>query len=117
MARAASGYHWSQQMPTPMVPALRRPGLEAGVAGPEVVLLLIAGAVGNVALAVDAEDGAVGVGDRHAVVIARAVLLEERDGDDDAELGLASFCMASTHGCSAAGYAVSNHFGSCLVQK
>ena len=70
-----------------MVPALRLPRLEAGVAGAEVVLLLVAGAVGDVALAVDAEDLSVGVGNGDAVVIARAVLLEERDGDDDLQLG------------------------------
>ena len=70
-----------------MVPALRLPRLEAGVAGAEVVLLLIAGAVGDVALAIDAEDRPVGIGDGDAVVVARAVLLEERDGNDDAELG------------------------------
>ena len=69
MARAASGYHWSQQMPTPIVPALRLPRLEAGVAGPEIIFLLIAGAVGDVALAIDAEDLAVGIGHRHAVVV------------------------------------------------
>jgi hypothetical protein len=47
---------------------------------------MIAGTVGDVALAVDAEDGAAGVGERHAVVMTRAVLLEEGDGDDHAEL-------------------------------
>ena len=40
------------------------PDAEAGVAGREVVLLLVAAGVGDVALAVDAEERAVGVDDR-----------------------------------------------------
>ena len=89
-------------MPTPIRAVLRRPGLEAGVARTEVILLLIARAIGNVALAIDAEDFAVGIGYRDAVVVARPVLFEERDRDDDAELP-ASFLSASTHGCSVTG--------------
>ena len=86
--------HGARALGEPLVPAdadadgagLGLPRLEAGVAGAEVVLLLIAGAVGDVALAVDAQDLAVRIGNGDAVVIARAVLLEERDGDDDLEL-------------------------------
>ena len=47
---------------------------------------MIARPVGDMALAVDAEDLAARAGDRDAIEIARAVLLEEGDGDDDAEL-------------------------------
>src|SRR5512143_3720689 len=64
----------------------RLPRLEAGVARAEVVFLLIARPVGDVALAIDAENLAAGIRHRHAVVIARTVLLEEGDGDDDGEL-------------------------------
>ncbi len=82
-------HHGARGFRVPLVPAnadadragLRLPRLEAGVAGAEVVFLLIAGAVGDVALAIDAEDLAVGIGDRHAVVIARPILLEEGDRD------------------------------------
>src|SRR6185437_16997175 len=73
----------------PLIPAdadadaavLRRPGFEACVAGAEVILLLIAGAVGDMALAIDAEDFTVSIGNRDTVEIARAVLLEKRDRD------------------------------------
>jgi hypothetical protein len=70
-------------MPTPIMPGLRLPRLEAGIARAEVIFLLIPGTIGDVALAVDPEDLAVGIGHRHAVVIARAVLLEERDRNDE----------------------------------
>src|SRR6185295_4587426 len=65
---------------------LRRPGLEPGVARPEVVFLLITGAIGNVALAINAEDFSIHVSNCDAVIEAGAVLLEERDRDDHAEL-------------------------------
>ena len=54
------------------------------------------------ALAIDAEDLAVGIGDRHAVVVARAVLLEEGDRDDDSS-SLASFGSAQHAGVLAHG--------------
>ncbi len=73
-------------MPTPRGAALRAPRHETRVAGTEVELLLVAGAVGNVALAVDPQDRAVRVHHREAVVVGRAGLLEERDRDRDAEL-------------------------------
>ena len=61
------------------------PDLEAGVAGTEVVLLLIAGAVRDMALAIDAQSLAVGVEHDHRVEVVRPLLLEDRDGDDDAQ--------------------------------
>ena len=61
------------------------PDLEAGVAGTEIVLLLIAGAVRDVALAIDAQGLAVGVQHDHGVEVVRAFLLEDRDGDDHAQ--------------------------------
>ena len=85
--RAVSGYHWSQQMPTPSVPARRRPGLEAGIAGAEVEFLGIARAVGDVALAVDAHHRALVVDHGEAVIMMRPVRLEEAGRDVDFELG------------------------------
>ena len=86
MARAHSGYHWSQQMPTPSLPKRVSHTLEAGVAGPEVELLLVAGTVGDVALPVDAEHRAVRVHQGEAVVVGLAIALEERDRDHHAQL-------------------------------
>src|SRR6185312_2722614 len=64
----------------------RLPHLEAGVAGTEVVLLLIAGAVGNVRLAIGAEVGAIGVENRNRVEEHRAGALEKADRQDDSQL-------------------------------
>src|SRR2546423_427931 len=61
-----------------------RPHSKSRVAGPEIELLLVPGAVGDVALPVDAEDRAVGVGDGDAVVVGLPGALEEGDRDDDA---------------------------------
>src|SRR5262245_44661831 len=77
----------------PLIPAdadadgagARWPRLEAGVAGAEVIFLHVARPVGDVALAIDPEDFAARAGDRDAVEIARAVFLEEGDGNDDAK--------------------------------
>ena len=55
--------------------------------GREVVLLLVAGTVGDVRLAVDAEHRAVGVDHRQRVEVASPGALEERDRHHDAELG------------------------------
>uniref|UniRef100_A0A0N4ZLB6 PE-PGRS family protein n=1 Tax=Parastrongyloides trichosuri TaxID=131310 RepID=A0A0N4ZLB6_PARTI len=62
------------------------PDLEAGVAGAEVVLLLIAGAVRNMALAIDAHQLAVCVDHHQAVEIVRSLALEDGDGQYDAQL-------------------------------
>src|SRR3546814_16078047 len=51
------------------------------IAGPEIIFFLITGAVGNVALAIQAHDRAVGADHRETVVIMRPVLFEE-DGRD-----------------------------------
>ncbi len=59
----------------------RRPHLEPGIAGAEVELLLVTGTVGNVALAIDALDFAIGADHREAVVIMRPVRLEEAGRD------------------------------------
>jgi hypothetical protein len=68
------------------VAVARLPHLEAGVAGPEVELLFVAGPIGDVALAVDAQQRAVGVHHRQAVVVGRPRLLEERHRDRHLEL-------------------------------
>src|SRR3546814_3268065 len=47
------------------------PDLETGIAGPEIIFFLITGAVGNVALAIQAHDRAVGADHRETVVIMR----------------------------------------------
>jgi len=62
---------------------LGSPGLETGVAGTEIILLLIARTVGNVALAIGAEDFAIRIRDDDRIVVARPVLLEDRDRDND----------------------------------
>ena len=87
-------HHAARGFGIPLVPAnadadsavLGAPHLEAGIAGPEIIFLQIARPVGDMALAIDAKDRAVCVGNRHAVVMTRAVLFEEGDGDDDAKL-------------------------------
>src|SRR5690606_12140633 len=55
-------------------------------AGAEVVLLLIAGAVRNMALAIDAHQLAVCVDHHQAVEIVRSLALEDGDGQYDAQL-------------------------------
>ena len=95
MARAHSGI--------PLVPAdadadrrvLGVPDLEARIAGAEVVFLLIAGAIRNVALAIEPKDLAIRIGNDDAVVVARTVLLEDRDGDH--HLQLARQLLQSEH--------------------
>ena len=87
VSRAASGYHWSQQMSTPIRPNLRVPRRKAEVAGREVELLVVERVVGDVHLAVLAEERAVGVDDRGRVVVEPlGALLEERRDDHHAEL-------------------------------
>ena len=79
----------------PLVPAdahadFRVAGLpdpEAGVAGIEVVLLVVTGAVGNMALAIDAQIAAVGVDDRNAVEARAAAVFEEADRQHHLQLG------------------------------
>src|SRR5262249_17821571 len=86
--------HGARALGEPLVPAdadadravPRLPGSEAGVARAEVELLLVAGAVGDVALPVDAEDATVRVDQGDAVVVGVPGLLEEGDRDHDAEL-------------------------------
>ena len=97
-------HHGARGLRVPLIPAdadadragFGLPRLEAGVAGAEVIFLLIARTVGDMALAVDAEDLAVSIGNRHAVVVARAVLLEEGDGND--ELQFLGELLERTHG-------------------
>ena len=84
--RAASGYHWSQQIRTRHAaePRVERP--EPQVARGEVELLVVAGVVGDVHLAVDARQAAVGVDDRQRVVVeARGAALEDRRDHHDAQ--------------------------------
>ena len=87
--------HGARGLRIPLVPADARadpavaglPDLEAGVARTEVVLLLIARPVGDVALAVDAEQGPVRVRHHQAVVVVRPLALVNGDGDHHAEFG------------------------------
>src|SRR5690606_39278536 len=81
-------HHGAGGLGVPLVPAdadadaaeARVPDLEAGVAGAAVVLLLIAGTVRNVALAIDAHQFAVGVDHHQAVEIVRSLALVDGDG-------------------------------------
>ena len=66
---------------------LRAPDLKSGVTRVEVVLLGVARAVGDVALAIGAEHGAVGVDDHDAVVGGVVGPLVDAQREDDAELG------------------------------
>ena len=92
----AHQHHRARGFGIPLVPAHadaeRRlvrtaPHFEAGVARAEIEFLLVAGAVGDVALAIDAGDLAVGADHRETVVMVRAVELEEAGRDPDFELG------------------------------
>src|SRR5512146_429696 len=91
----AHQHHRARRLRVPLVPAdahaERRmvravPYLETCVPGPEVELLLIAGPVWDVALAVDAGDLSVGPDHRKAVVMMRTIGLEEAGRDPDLEL-------------------------------
>src|SRR5689334_6436447 len=86
----AHQHHRARRLRIPLVPAYpdaeRRlvwavPDLEAGVAGAEVELLLVTGAVGDVALAIDAGDLPVRPDHGEAVVMVRPVELEEAGRD------------------------------------
>src|SRR3546814_2924899 len=67
-------------------PIARLPHLETGVAGPEIEFLLIARTVGNMGLPIDAHHLALVVDHGEAVVMMRAVRLEEAGGDVDLQL-------------------------------
>ena len=69
-----------------MVPKRVRHARNPVSPGAKVELLFVAWTVGDVALAIDAEDRSVGVGDGDAVVVDLSRALEERNGDDHAEL-------------------------------
>ena len=79
--RAPSGYHWSQQTSVPIFPACGVESLEAEIAGSEVKLFVVERIVGNVHLAIDAAQRAIGIENRRRVVIeaGRALLEERRD--------------------------------------
>ncbi len=62
------------------------PDLEAGVTRVEVVLLVVAGAIGNMALAVDTQVAAVGVNDGNTVEARPPGQLEETDRQHDLKL-------------------------------
>ncbi|MCY1431409.1 hypothetical protein D9M71_473760 [compost metagenome] len=87
--------HAARRFREPLVPAdghsdLRVAGLpylETGVARVEVVLLVVARAVRDVALAVDAEQAAVGIDDRDAIEAGAAGALEEADRQHHLQLG------------------------------
>ncbi len=63
------------------------PHLEAGVARVEVVLLVVAGAIRNVALAVDAEQLAVGIDDGDGIEAGASGQLEEADRQHHLQFG------------------------------
>src|SRR3546814_17736074 len=63
------------------------PDLEARVAGAEIIFLIIARTVGNMAFAVGSHDVAVGADHRERVVIMRPVLLEIARRDRELQLG------------------------------
>lgn len=83
--------HAARALREPLVPAdadadfrvTCLPYLEAGVAWVEVVLFVVAGAVRDVALAVDAQIGAVCVDDRNGVETRTPCQLEEADRQHD----------------------------------
>lgn len=85
--------HCARAFREPLVPADadadacvgRVPDFETRVARREIVLLGIAGAVGDVRLAVDADGAAVRIEDRDRVELRLARALEEADGQDHAE--------------------------------
>src|SRR6185437_10983486 len=91
--RAQQG-HGARGLRKPLVPAdadpdppeARRPDLEARIPGAEIALLLVAGAVGNVRLAIDPEGGAVGIQDGDRVEESRPRTLEEADGQHHRQL-------------------------------
>ena len=85
-------------MPTPIVPCLVSPHPEAGVARVEVVLLGVAGPVGDVALAVGAEHRAVGVDDHHRVERRLPGPLVDAQRQHDLELGGESWRSARPSG-------------------
>ena len=86
-------HHRARGLGIPLIPAYadaqrpsgrglrRRPHLEPRVAGAEVELFLIARAVRDVALAIDALDFAIGADHRQAVVVMRPVRFEEAGRD------------------------------------
>ena len=87
--------HGARRFRKPLVPANAHadaaergiPDLEAGIAGAEIVLLLIARPVGDMALAVDAQRLAARVQHDQRIIIARPLALEDGDRDGDIELG------------------------------
>ena len=103
--------------------------LKPGVAGAEVVLLLVARAVRNVRLAIDAEHAAIRIEDRDRVEVRMPGALEEADRQHHAELArdrlevrerrdsaraAARDCRCRTS-CSMQKYGVSNSSGSRMI--
>src|SRR5689334_9473434 len=91
----AHQHHRPGRLRIPLIPANadaeRRtvwaaPHLETRVTGPEVEFLLVTGAVGNVALAIDAGDFPVGADHREAVVMVGPIQLEKARRDPDLQL-------------------------------
>src|SRR5215471_18882571 len=86
--------HGSGTLREPLIPTdpnsdrsvARFPNLEAGVTLPKIEFLLIARTIGNVALAINAQQRSIRVDDRDAVVVGLPRALEERDGKNDLEL-------------------------------
>ena len=87
--------HGPRGLGVPLVPAdadaqaaeAAVPDAEAGVAGAEIVLFLVARPVGDVAFAIEAHQRAVGVDHHQAVEIVRPLALEDRDRNDHAQFG------------------------------
>src|SRR5262249_402599 len=70
----------------PDAPEARRPHFETGVPGAEVVLLLIAGAVGDVGFTIDAEVAAIGIQNRYGIEERGPRALEEAYRQHDSKL-------------------------------
>ena len=87
-------HHRARGFGEPLIPAdadahgaeLRLPRLEAGVAGTEIELFLVARTIGDMALAIGAHESAIGIDHDEAVVEMMILALEDRGRDDDAEL-------------------------------
>src|SRR3546814_3866007 len=69
------------------------PDLEAGVAGAEIIFFLIAGTVGNMALAIGAHDAAVGADHRERVVIMRRSEEHTSELQSLMRISYAVFCL------------------------
>ncbi len=86
--------HAARALGEPLIPAdtdanlgvAGLPDLEAGVAGVEVVLLVVTGAIGDMALAIDTQVAAIGIDDRNGIETRAPTQLEEADRQHHCQL-------------------------------